>query len=144
MASAERRIARPRSSQCFVDEYHRLLNVWAQGREGEQVQQVQQALFTAGFRFYFKKQMVRWKFLLHLCRILLLSLSFLAVRISLIFLLRNIFKNNKADEFESESFWNSEMTYWGLAKCELADKFWVKVASKLWYNIYPHTWEPFL
>ena len=114
MASAERRIARPRSSQCFVDEYHRLLNVWAQGREGEQVQQ---ALFTAGFRFYFKKQMVRWKFLLHLCRILLLSLSFLAVRISLIFLLRNIFKNNKADEFESESFWNSEMTYLGLAKC---------------------------
>ena len=36
-------------------------------------------------------------------------LSFLAVRISLIFLLRNIFKNNKADEFESESFWNSEV-----------------------------------
>ena len=56
MASAERRIARPRSSQCFVDEYHRVLNVWAQGREREQVQQ---ALFTAGFRFYFKKQMGR-------------------------------------------------------------------------------------
>ena len=67
--------------------------------------------------------MVRWKFLLHLCRILLLS--FLAVRISLIFLVRicHCFKNNKADEFESENFWNSEMAYWGLAKCELADKF---------------------